>query len=144
MATLELGAHLARYQRRATLFMVPFGELQRRIIAFVPADYRMIIYRRCMMRILNRIAAQVGAKAIVTGDAVGQAPNHRQVVRDDEKGGARALAEVADQPHHAVLQAEIQRRQGLVGDDQLRPRRRIQPANSRCTSEGKPSPKTSR
>ena len=35
-------------------------------------DYRMIIYRRCMMRILNRIAAQVGAKAIVTGDAVGQ------------------------------------------------------------------------
>lgn len=63
---------LTRYQLRSTLYQVPFGELQRHIIAFVPADYRMIIYRRCMMRILNRLAEQQGAKAIVTGDAVGQ------------------------------------------------------------------------
>ena len=32
----------------------------------------MIIYRRCMMRILNQLAAKDRAKAIVTGDAVGQ------------------------------------------------------------------------
>ena len=63
---------LTRYQLRSTLYQVPFGELQRHIIAFVPADYRMIIYRRCMMRILNRLAEQEGAKAVVTGDAVGQ------------------------------------------------------------------------
>jgi thiamine biosynthesis protein ThiI len=63
---------LTRYQLRSTLYQVPFGDLQRRIITFVPADYRMIIYRRCMMRILNRLAEQDGAKAIVTGDAVGQ------------------------------------------------------------------------
>ncbi len=63
---------LTRYQLRSTLYHVPFGDLQRRIIAFVPADYRMIIYRRCMMRILNRLAEREGAKAIVTGDAVGQ------------------------------------------------------------------------
>ena len=63
---------LTRYQLRSTLYHVPFGDLQRRIIAFVPADYRMIIYRRCMMRILNRLAEGEGAKAIVTGDAVGQ------------------------------------------------------------------------
>jgi thiamine biosynthesis protein ThiI len=63
---------LTRYQLRSTLYLVPFGELQRHIIAFVPADYRMIIYRRSMMRILNRLAEQEGAKAIVTGDAVGQ------------------------------------------------------------------------
>lgn len=63
---------LTRYQLRSTLYQVPFGELQRHIIAFVPADYRMIIYRRCMMRILNRLAEKEGAKAIVTGDAVGQ------------------------------------------------------------------------
>ncbi|MDH4026451.1 MAG: hypothetical protein OEU57_13660, partial [Desulfuromonadales bacterium] len=30
------------------------------------------IYRRCMMRILNQLAAKDQAKAIVTGDAVGQ------------------------------------------------------------------------
>ncbi len=63
---------LTRYQLRSTLYQVPFGELQRRIIAFVPADYRMIIYRRCMMQILNQLASPEGAKAIVTGDAVGQ------------------------------------------------------------------------
>ncbi len=63
---------LTRYQLRSTLYQVPFGDLQRRIIAFVAADYRMIIYRRCMMRILNQLAAREGAKAIVTGDAVGQ------------------------------------------------------------------------
>lgn len=63
---------LTRYQLRSTLYQVPFGELQRQIIAFVPADYRMIIYRRCMMRILNQLAEREGARAIVTGDAVGQ------------------------------------------------------------------------
>jgi len=63
---------LTRYQLQSILYMVPFGDLQRRIIAFVPADYRMIIYRRCMMRILNRLADREGAQAIVTGDAVGQ------------------------------------------------------------------------
>jgi thiamine biosynthesis protein ThiI len=68
----QLVATLTRYQLHSTLNMVPFGELQRRIIAFVPADYRMIIYRRAMMRILNRLAVREGAQAIVTGDAVGQ------------------------------------------------------------------------
>jgi thiamine biosynthesis protein ThiI len=63
---------LTRYQLCSTLYQVPFGELQRHIIAFVPADHRMIIYRRCMMRILNRLAILEEAKAIVTGDAVGQ------------------------------------------------------------------------
>jgi len=63
---------LTAYQLRSTLYQVPFGDLQRHIIAFVPAAYRMIIYRRCMMRLLNRLAEKAGAKAIVTGDAVGQ------------------------------------------------------------------------
>lgn len=63
---------LTGYQLHSTLYQVPFGDLQRQIIAFVPADYRMIVYRRCMMRILNRLAEGEGAKAIVTGDAVGQ------------------------------------------------------------------------
>jgi len=68
----QLVGTLTRYQLNAALYTVPFGDLQRRIIAFVPADYRMIIYRRCMMRILNRLAVREGAQAIVTGDAVGQ------------------------------------------------------------------------
>ncbi|GAB4177728.1 MAG: tRNA 4-thiouridine(8) synthase ThiI [Geothermobacteraceae bacterium] len=68
----NLVATLARSQRRARLYIFPFGDIQRRIIAFVPAKNRMIIYRRCMMRLLNMLAEKEGAGAIVTGDSLGQ------------------------------------------------------------------------
>lgn len=63
---------LTQTQLRSTLYMVPFGDIQRHIIAFVPAKFRMIIYRRMMMKILGHVAAREGAKAIVTGDSLGQ------------------------------------------------------------------------
>lgn len=59
-------------QLKSKLYVVPFGELQRRIIAFVPAKDRMIVYRRFMMKILGRVAEKERAKAIVTGDSLGQ------------------------------------------------------------------------
>jgi thiamine biosynthesis protein ThiI len=68
----DLVRQLTGVQLRSKLYIVPFGELQRRIIAFVPAKFRMIVYRRFMMKILNQVAARERAKAIVTGDAVGQ------------------------------------------------------------------------
>lgn len=68
----DLVGILNQTQLRSTLYMVPFGDLQRHIIAFVPAKYRMIIYRRMMMRILGQVAVKVDAKAIVTGDSLGQ------------------------------------------------------------------------
>ncbi|WP_268746195.1 hypothetical protein [Geoalkalibacter ferrihydriticus] len=37
-----------------------------------PAKHRMIVYRRFMMRIIARIAAKEGGKAVVTGDSLGQ------------------------------------------------------------------------
>ena len=67
-----LGAALARWQGKFTLRVVPFGPLQRAIVAAVPADHRMIVYRRTMLRIADRIRAREGAKALVTGDSVGQ------------------------------------------------------------------------
>lgn len=54
------------------LYMVPFAEIQREIIAKVPSDYRMVVYRRSMMRMASIIADKEGAKAIVTGDNLGQ------------------------------------------------------------------------
>ncbi|TYO98910.1 thiamine biosynthesis protein ThiI [Geothermobacter ehrlichii] len=68
----NLVSTLARSQRRAKLYIFPFGDIQRHIIAFVPAKERMIVYRRCMMRLLNMLAEQEGAGAIVTGDSLGQ------------------------------------------------------------------------
>jgi thiamine biosynthesis protein ThiI len=67
-----LGQALAQWQGRFTLRIVPFEPLQRAIVAAVPADHRMIVYRRTMLRIADRIREKEGAKALVTGDSVGQ------------------------------------------------------------------------
>jgi thiamine biosynthesis protein ThiI len=51
---------------------VPFGELQRQVTLSVPGDLRVIIYRRFMLRIAERIARDVRSRALVTGDVIGQ------------------------------------------------------------------------
>ncbi len=63
---------LARFQPTTKLYAVPFNEIQKAIIISSPAKYRMIVYRRFMMRLLNKIAEKEKAKAIVTGDSVAQ------------------------------------------------------------------------
>lgn len=68
----RLAEILTRYQLRSRLYQVPFGELQRQITVSVPGDLRVIVYRRMMLRIAQRIARDVRARALVTGDVVGQ------------------------------------------------------------------------
>jgi thiamine biosynthesis protein ThiI len=63
---------LTPYQLRAKLYLVPFGELQRQITLSVPGELRVIVYRRMMLRIAQRIAFEVRARALVTGDVIGQ------------------------------------------------------------------------
>ena len=63
---------LGKIQSGIKLYIVRFEKLQKEIIKNVPADKRMIIYRRYMMKILNEIALKESAKGIVTGDSVGQ------------------------------------------------------------------------
>ncbi len=68
----ELARVLAPYQLGAHVTFVPFGELQRQVTMTVPAPVRVVVYRRLMMRIATRLAQTVHARALVTGDAVGQ------------------------------------------------------------------------
>ena len=63
---------LTATQLRSRLYVLPFGELQRQIITFVPSRLRMIVYRRFMNRLLTRVARREGAGAIITGDSLGQ------------------------------------------------------------------------
>jgi thiamine biosynthesis protein ThiI len=63
---------LTRYQFRTHLYLVPFGELQRQITLSVPGPLRVVIYRRMMLRIAERIARLRGAHALVTGEVIGQ------------------------------------------------------------------------
>jgi tRNA sulfurtransferase ThiI len=68
----ELAQVLTRYQLRSRLYLVPFGDVQRRITVDAPAPIRVVLYRRLMLRIAERLAGWEGATALVTGDAVGQ------------------------------------------------------------------------
>lgn len=68
----ELAQVLTRYQLRSRLYLVPFGEVQRRVTLEVPAPLRVVVYRRLMLRIAERLAGWEGASALVTGDAIGQ------------------------------------------------------------------------
>jgi tRNA uracil 4-sulfurtransferase len=68
----ELVRVLAPYQLGAHLMLVPFGELQRQVTVSVPGPLRVVVYRRLMLRIAAALAKKVHARALVTGDAVGQ------------------------------------------------------------------------
>ena len=68
----EIAALLTRYQQRTHLFVVPFGEIQRQVVLTVPAALRVVIYRRLMMRIAWALAQQLRARALVTGEVIGQ------------------------------------------------------------------------
>lgn len=63
---------LNKFQTNIKLYVVPFSNLQAHIVSYIPEEYRMIVYRRFMLRIISQIAKKEKAKAIVTGDSVGQ------------------------------------------------------------------------
>lgn len=63
---------LDKFQGSSKLYIIPFGKLQRKIIMNILSKFRMIIYRRFMMRILNEVAKKENAKGVVTGDSLGQ------------------------------------------------------------------------
>lgn len=63
---------LARYQGRSPLHFVRFGEIQRQIVTVVPRPFRVVLYRRMMLRIAAALAERLRAGALVTGESLGQ------------------------------------------------------------------------
>lgn len=68
----ELAQKLEPWQGPARLHLVPFGPLQQEIVTGAPQEYRIILYRRFMMRIAEAFARREDAHALVTGDSLGQ------------------------------------------------------------------------
>jgi thiamine biosynthesis protein ThiI len=68
----ELVSLLTRWQLRSRLYLVGFGDVQQQVVLAVPGPMRVVVYRRLMLRIAERIARARGAQALVTGDVVGQ------------------------------------------------------------------------
>lgn len=73
------------------LYVVPFGDCQREISLAVPQSLRIIMYRRVMFQVAERIARLEGAKAIVTGESLGQ-------VASQTLDNIWAVDEVTDMP----------------------------------------------
>jgi len=86
----ELARILTRYQYRSRLLLVPFGPVQQAIVAGAPAPLRVVLYRRFMVRIAEALAAPRGAKALVTGESLGQVASQtlaNMAVIDQAAGG---------------------------------------------------------
>jgi thiamine biosynthesis protein ThiI len=52
--------------------LVAFGEIQQQVVVAVPPELRVVVYRRLMLRIAERLARKWHARALVTGEAIGQ------------------------------------------------------------------------
>ncbi|MDE2929864.1 MAG: tRNA 4-thiouridine(8) synthase ThiI [Chloroflexota bacterium] len=68
----ELTQVIGGYQGDTLLYLVPLGEIQRQIVVACPAPYRVVLYRRFMVRIAEALGKRHGAQALVTGDSLGQ------------------------------------------------------------------------
>ena len=69
---VDLVRLLTTYQFHSLLYLVPFAEIQKRILVSTPPRYRVILYRRFMFRIAEALAKRHNAQALVTGESLGQ------------------------------------------------------------------------
>ena len=69
---VDLTQFLTKFQYDSVLHLVPLGEIQKQIILSTPPAYRVIFYRRFMMRVTEELARRSNSKAIVTGESCGQ------------------------------------------------------------------------
>ncbi|MGH9022931.1 MAG: tRNA uracil 4-sulfurtransferase ThiI [Acidimicrobiia bacterium] len=68
----ELVEALALWGYRLPWWSVPMGEAQREITLSAGSPLRVLLYRRLMLRVAERVAAAVGGLALVTGESLGQ------------------------------------------------------------------------
>lgn len=63
---------LGRWQPDADLYLIPFGDAQKEIVARAAPRFRVILYRRLMLRLAAEAAREEKALGLITGDSVGQ------------------------------------------------------------------------
>ncbi|MGZ0050278.1 tRNA uracil 4-sulfurtransferase ThiI [Brevibacillus gelatini] len=68
----DLAQKLTKWGGTIRLHVVPFTEIQTAIREKCPEDYLITIMRRFMMRISERVAENTKAKALATGESLGQ------------------------------------------------------------------------
>ncbi|HSE83011.1 MAG TPA: tRNA uracil 4-sulfurtransferase ThiI [Thermodesulfobacteriota bacterium] len=70
----ELVSTLNKYQLESRIFLVPYYPFQLSLLEGIDFNYgyEMILFRRFMVKIAEKIAKEQGYKALVTGDSLGQ------------------------------------------------------------------------
>ncbi|ULA63691.1 MAG: putative tRNA sulfurtransferase [Nitrospira sp.] len=68
----DLVQTLTAYLHKTRLYVIPFGEIQREIVLNTPAPFRVVLYRRMMLRIAETLARREDCWGLVTGDSLGQ------------------------------------------------------------------------
>ena len=106
----ESSVHVARalvkqlvpWQFSGKLYLVPFEPIQREIVARAPEEFRILLYRRMMLRVAERVARNNRSLGLVTGDSLAQVAS--QTLHN--------MAAVGDAAHMPLYRP-------LVGDDKL-------------------------
>ncbi len=63
---------LNTYQGNAKLYSIGIGDIQKKIVTLAPAKYRILLYRRLMLKLAANIARREKVRGIVTGESIGQ------------------------------------------------------------------------
>ncbi|WP_106388600.1 tRNA uracil 4-sulfurtransferase ThiI [Jeotgalibacillus soli] len=69
---MRLASKLACFSGMVRLHIVPFTAIQQAIHQQVPENYTMTSTRRMMLKIADQIVEKIGARAIITGESLGQ------------------------------------------------------------------------
>lgn len=89
--TKRLVEVLTQYQLTSRLYCIPFLEVQQHIMMNASPAYRVVLYRRSMLRMAQQIATQLKVPALVTGESIGQ-------VASQTLTNIRVISEVAELP----------------------------------------------
>ena len=63
---------LNNFQFKSRLYLCPFADIQKQILLNTPEKYRVILYKRMMLKISDKIAQQEKIETFITGESVGQ------------------------------------------------------------------------
>lgn len=68
----ELAQVFLKYQPKIKVYFVPFAKIQTEIKTKIPAKYRVLLYRRIMFKIAQKISQKEKCLALATGENLGQ------------------------------------------------------------------------
>jgi len=71
-ASIELAKVFLNYQPHLKIYFVPFQKAQLEIKAKIPVKYRILLYRRLMLKVGEKIVKKEKCQAFISGESLGQ------------------------------------------------------------------------